>query len=256
MSVTQASMSRSQEPARRRRLRLVAFSRLAEQYPETRVSWLLRRGSAANTFGGGQDDQLVQRGALGQAAHAAAESGMVREVTGFRTATIAATSDGKLRLESADGKVLDGVDEVVAVTGFRPDLSFLSEVRLDLDFVLQSPRVLAPLIDPNVHSCGTVYPHGAKELTQPDTGFYMVGMKSYGRATSFLAMTGFEQVRSVVAAIAGDHEAAERVELTLPETGVCGGAGLFDEEESASSAGCCGVTAAPELITIGGLSKE
>ena len=70
---------------------LVAFSRLAEQYPETRVSWLLRRGSAANTFGGGEDDQLVQRGALGQAAHAAAESGMVREVTGFRTATIAAT---------------------------------------------------------------------------------------------------------------------------------------------------------------------
>ena len=152
--------------------------------------------------------------------------------------------------------MLDGVDEVVAVTGFRPDLSFLSEVRLDLDFVLQSPRVLAPLIDPNVHSCGTVYPHGAKELTQPDAGFYMVGMKSYGRATSFLAMTGFEQVRSVVAAIAGDQEAAERVELTLPETGVCGGAGLFDEEESAASAGCCTITAAPELLTIGGPSKE
>ena len=161
----------------------------------------------------------------------------------------------RLSLESAEGQLLDGVDEVIAVTGFRPDLSFLSEVRLDLDFVLQSPRVLAPLIDPNVHSCGTVYPHGAKELTQPDNGFYMVGMKSYGRATSFLAMTGFEQVRSVVAAIAGDHEAAERVELTLPETGVCGGAGLFDEAEPAASAGCCTITAAPELITIGGTSQ-
>ena len=34
--------------------------------------------------------------------------------------------------------------------------------------------------------------------------------------------TGFEQVRSVVAAIAGDIEAADRVELDLPETGVCG----------------------------------
>ena len=56
-------------------------------------------------------------------------------------------------------------------------------------------------------------------------------MKSYGRAPTFLAMTGYEQVRSVAAALAGDLEAADRVELTLPETGVCGGAGLFDEPE-------------------------
>ena len=80
---------------------------------------------------------------------------------------------------------------------------------------------LAPLIDPKVHSCGTVYPHGAAELSQPEPGLYLAGMKSYGRAPSFLALTGFEQVRSVVAAIAGDHEAAARVELVLPETGVC-----------------------------------
>ena len=37
---------------------------------------------------------------------------------------------------------------------------------------------------------------------------------------------------SVVAAIAGDRDAAERVELTLPESGVCGGAGLFDEADA------------------------
>ena len=123
------------------------------------------------------------------------------------------------------GQTVTDVDEIVAVTGFRPDLGFLSEVRLDLDPVLQSPRTLAPLIDPNVHSCGTVYPHGAKELVQPEPGFYLVGMKSYGRAPSFLTLTGCEQVRSVVAAIAGDHEAAERVELVLPDTGVCGGSG-------------------------------
>jgi hypothetical protein len=109
--------------------------------------------------------------------------------------------------------------------------------------------MLAPLIDPNVHSCGTVHPHGAKELTQPDTGFYLAGMKSYGRAPSFLAMTGFEQVRSIVAAIAGDAESAARVELALPETGVCGGAGPFDEVED--SAGCCGAPPSDTLLTIG-----
>ena len=165
----------------------------------------------------------------GSGAARAVAAGHIRTVTGSAPPRSTAQTDGRLVLESVDGRRLDPVDEVVVVTGFRPDLSFLSEVRLDLDPVLQAPRALAPLIDPNVHSCGTVYPHGAAELAQPEPGVFLVGMKSYGRAPTFLAMTGYEQVRSVAAALAGDHEAAERVELVLPETGVCGGGGLFDE---------------------------
>ena len=72
-------------------------------------------------------------------------------------------------------------------------------MRLELDPVLQAPVRLAPEIDPNVHSCGSVPPHGAAELTHPEPGLYLVGMKSYGRAPTFLALTGYEQVRSVVA---------------------------------------------------------
>jgi hypothetical protein len=119
-------------------------------------------------------------------------------------------------------------------TGFRPDLTFLRELRLALDPALECPPILAPLIDPNLHSCGTVRPHGARELAQPETGFYFAGMKSYGRAPTFLMMTG--QARSIVADIAGDREAAERVELVLPETGVCSRP-LTPANESV---GCCG----------------
>jgi cation diffusion facilitator CzcD-associated flavoprotein CzcO len=222
---------------------LIAFADLAERAPGTRVDWLLRRGSIGNTFGGGDADQLPARGALGQRAAEAVAAGHIRAVAGFRTAAVHPQPDGRLVLEAVDGRRLDAVDEVVAVTGFRPDLSFLSEIRLDLDPVLQAPRALAPLIDPNMHSCGTVYPHGAVELAQPEADVYLVGMKSYGRAPTFLALTGYEQVRSVAAAIAGDREAAERVELVLPETGVCSGGGLVDEPEAegqASSGGCCG----------------
>ena len=39
-------------------------------------------------------------------------------------------------------------------------------------------------------------------------------------------MTGYEQVRSIAAELAGDHVARERVELIMAETGVCGSAGL------------------------------
>lgn len=222
---------------------LVALSRLAADLPGTSVSWLVRRAAAGDAFGGGDNDQLAARGALGRSAQAAVESGHVDVVTSFRTAEVLDDPDraGRLVLTGIDGQRVTGVDEVIVVTGFRPDLGWLSEVRLDLDPVLSAPAKLAPLIDPNVHSCGTVYPHGAGELAQPEAGLYLAGMKSYGRAPSFLALTGFEQARSIVAAIDGDDAAASRVELVLPESGVCGGSGQFDAEPAGATGGsCCG----------------
>ncbi len=217
---------------------LVALAALAREHPGTKAVWVLRRGEVGDAFGGGAGDQLAARGALGQRAREAVEAGHIEVVTGFRTAEVR-SADGCLVLVSEDGRALEPVDEVMALTGFRPDLSFLSEVRLGLDPVLQAPVELAPLIDPNVHSCGTVYPHGAAELSHPEEGFFLAGMKSYGRAPTFLALTGYEQVRSIAAHLAGDHGAAARVELVLPETGVCGGAGLFDEPDAAAGSGCC-----------------
>ncbi|MEB8340857.1 NAD(P)-binding domain-containing protein [Streptomyces endophyticus] len=209
----------------------------------TKGVWVLRRGISGSTFGGGEADQLPARGALGLAAKAAVDAGHADAATGFRTAAMERTAEGRLVLVAEDGRRLDPVDEVIVLTGFRPGLSHLSEIRLGLDERLEAPVALAPLIDPNQHSCGTVYPHGHRELSHPEQGVYLVGMKSYGRAPTFLAMTGYEQVRSVVAALAGDTDSADRVELTLPETGVCGGAGLYDtpaEAEQGAGGGCCG----------------
>jgi len=228
---------------------LAYLAELAKDAPGTHATWILRRGIVGSTFGGGEADELPARGALGLRAKAAVDEGYADAVTGFRT-TAVEKSDEHLLLVAEDGRRLDPVDEVIVLTGFRPDLSFLAELRLGLDERLQAPTALAPLIDPNVHSCGTVYPHGANELSHPEQDVYLVGMKSYGRAPTFLAMTGYEQARSVAAAVAGDHEAAKRVELTLPESGVCGGAGLFEEPENAeqSGGGCC---AAPTTLQIG-----
>ncbi|MDU0287634.1 NAD(P)-binding domain-containing protein [Saccharothrix longispora] len=220
--------------------------------PGTHVTWLLRRGAVDAVFGGGEADQLPARGALGLRAREAARAGHVEVVTGFRTAAVERDGD-RVVLVSQEGRRLAPVDEVVALTGFRPDHSWLSEVRLDLDPVLQAPTGLAPLVDPNVHSCGTVYPHGAAELRHPEPGVYLVGMKSYGRAPTFLALTGYEQVRSIAAEIAGDHEGAAKVELVLPETGVCGGSGVFDETDgSEGSGGCCAPAVAELALTAPG----
>ncbi|MEU9954762.1 NAD(P)-binding domain-containing protein [Streptomyces sp. NPDC050982] len=230
---------------------LALLADLAKDEDGTHAVWILRRGIGAGTYGGGEADELPARGALGLRAKAAVEAGHATAATGFRTEAVERSADGRPVLVAEDGRRLDPVDEIIVLTGFRPDLSFLSEIRLGLDERLQAPTALAPLIDPNVHSCGTVYPHGANELSHPEKDIYLVGMKSYGRAPTFLAMTGYEQVRSIAASLAGDQEAAERVELTLPETGVCGGAGLFDDPDAAQSGeggGCC---AAPTALQIG-----
>ncbi|MFF0296294.1 NAD(P)-binding domain-containing protein [Kitasatospora sp. NPDC004614] len=229
---------------------LAMLADLAKDAPGTHAEWILRRGISGSTYGGGTADQLPERGALGLRAKKAVEDGYASALTGFRTAGIESEGE-QLVLVDEDGRRSRPVDEIIVLTGFRPDLSFLDELRLNLDERLQAPVFLAELIDPNQHSCGTVYPHGARELAHPEQDLYLVGMKSYGRAPTFLSRTGYEQVRSISALLAGDTEAAARVELTLPETGVCGGAGLFDDPDATQGAGgCCSTPAAePETVT-------
>ena len=227
---------------------VIELARIAEASPGTTVTWALRRGVTGATFGGGTADELPERGALGLRARQAVEDGLAGLVTGFRTERIRLDA-GRAVLVAEDGRELPPADAVVVLTGFRPDLSFLSEMRLDLDPVLQAPRRIAAGIDPNVHSCGTATPTLASDLAHPEPGLYLVGMKSYGRAPTFLAMTGYEQVRSVAAELAGDHEAAARSELVLPDTGVCSGSGLGDDPGGASAGGCC--VPAPQVLQVG-----
>jgi len=216
---------------------ILDLAQLKRDEPSTEIVWILRGHAPEKAFGGGANDKLLARGELGRVFAQLVRSGGVRVETAFQLTHITLSGNSlRLGVESACcGRHVEA-DELVVATGFRPDLSFLREVRTALDPALECPPALAPLIDPNVHSCGTVRPHGARELTQPEAGFYFAGMKSYGRAPTFLMMTGYEQVRSIIADIAGDREAAERVELVLPETGVCSRPLTATSENQA----CCG----------------
>ena len=221
---------------------LIDLVRLAAQAPETRPIWLLRGNDPAKAFGGGANDKLAARGELGAAFAALVAAGKIEVEREFRVSDLAL--DGP-RLTIGAGAGCCGrhvvVDELIVATGFRPDLDFVRELRIRLDPAIECPVALAPLIDPNEHSCGTVRPHGARELAQDEPGFYFAGMKSYGRAPTFLMITGYEQVRSIAADIAGDRQAAERVELVLPETGVCNRSAAIDANN------CCGGPALSEV---------
>ncbi len=211
---------------------------LQEQAPETRVTWAARQGGIERLLGGGLDDELPGRGRLGLRAAEAVRAGRVSFRSPFAVTRIRGASEGLIVEATEDAQpVILNVDRIVVATGFRPDLAMLSELRLSLDPVVETTPALAPLIDPNLHSCGTVRPHGVVELAHPEKDLYIVGMKSYGRAPTFLMTTGYEQARSVVAELAGDHVAAREVRLKLPETGVCRTA---TAPHSAEASGCCG----------------
>ncbi len=202
---------------------LLALAELAG----TRIVWALRGDDLTRVFGGGSADALPGRGQLGSSLRMLQERGGLELVTNFAITRVENIGD-TLTVVGDNGQIM-GVHEIIAATGQRPDYSIASELRLKLDPWLESSEALGPLIDPNLHSCGTVRPHGHRELSHPETGFYVAGVKSYGRAPTFLMATGYEQARSIVASLAGDVDAAENVNLVLPETGVC----------NVQAGGCC-----------------
>ena len=219
---------------------LLALAELAQAEPNTQLAWAVRTPTLTRVFGGGDTDALPARGQLGAALKALRDSARLEFISGLRIQAV--RRDGTtLTIIGSDADrqpmQISGIDQIICATGQRPDLSLTRELRLSLDPWLESSAALGPLIDPNLHSCGTVRAHGHRELAHAEIGFYTLGAKSYGRAPTFLMATGFEQARSVVAALAGDLPAADRVALDLPATGVCNvGATAAPNVGSA----CCG----------------
>lgn len=223
---------------------ILELYQLRLQYPATEIHWVLRKKNLAEVFGGGENDQLPARGALGTRIENLVKDNQLSVYTPFDIEELREEKGGLTVIGTQQGfkKMLGAIDEIIANTGARPDLSFLRELRVETDSTVESVPALADLIDPNIHSCGTVRPHGEAELRQREKDFYVVGIKSYGRAPTFLMATGYEQVRSVVAALVGDWEAASRVELDLPETGVCksdGGGEVCCGVSPTKKASCC-----------------
>lgn len=227
---------------------LLDLAELAQEATGTTIVWAIRRAQVGQLYGGGANDLLPARGELGARLRQMVADGLVQVATGAKISALQMASEG-IRV-TCDQATLPAVDEIIATTGFRPDLAMLGELRLGLDAAVESPTVLAPLIDPNLHSCGTVRPHGAEELAHPEPGFYIVGMKSYGRAPTFLLLTGYEQVRSVVCALTGDLVGARDVQLVLPETGVC------SSDRSSSDCGSSGCCSPAVAALAGGVTLE
>jgi hypothetical protein len=231
---------------------LLALAELADAADRTRLVWAVRGSSTSDSLGGGARDGLPARGSLGRQLKRLLDADKLELHTTFHIEAVSELA-GALQVTATglDGtaRSIPGLDEIIVSTGSRPDLSLARELRVRMDPWLESTELLAPLIDPNEHSCGTVPPHGHRELNHPEPGYYALGAKSYGRAPNFLMATGYEQVRSVVAALAGDLAAADAVQLVLPETGVCKTAPAAPSVSGCSGAPATESSCAPDTTT-------
>ncbi|WP_334022295.1 NAD(P)-binding domain-containing protein [Alteromonas sp. S015] len=191
---------------------------LQDSSPDTKVYWGLRGENLDKLLGGGLNDKVPARRKLGLAAQSAIDSGkltLLPELTVKRISAVEKSLKVEITSNGCNSHIY--VDKVIVATGFRPNTQMLSEIRLNLDEVVEAPRGIASMVDPNAHQCGSVPGHGAKELAHVDNNFYIAGMKSYGRAPSFLMLHGYEQIRSIVAKLVGDEKAANEMRLTFPD---------------------------------------
>ncbi len=156
---------------------LVALAELADEKPATSITWVIRSPALPRVS---DADELGARARLGSRVRDLADRGLVSLVDGFEIDGVLDADGGRVELVGSrlGDRMSIVADRVVNATGFRPDLSILREIRTALDDVVEAPVRLAPLIDPNVHSCGTVPPHGVDELSHPDANFFIAGMKS------------------------------------------------------------------------------
>jgi thioredoxin reductase len=203
---------------------LLALAELRRQAPATRIVWAVRSATLRPLVGKGsaQADELPARGQLATDLRAVIDGGHLELLTGFGTSQLRSHPKGvTVSSVGAASSKHTTVDLIVNATGFRPDHAIARELRLGLDPALESVAALAPLIDPNVHTCGSVPAHGASELAHPEPGYYIIGIKSYGRAPTFLLATGYEQVRSVAAALTGDQAAADTIPAEQPAARFC-----------------------------------
>ncbi len=180
---------------------ILDLAELRQAEPATKISWVVRRPSVDKLLRGSGQDLLLAQGWLGQKLRQLIERGDVEVVTSFHTAAIEGQGDA-VSLKDDSGRTLRA-DRIVACTGFRPDLSLFRELRVDIDPMSESVRGLSALIDPNRHSCYSVPVHGVEELAHGEPDFFVIGIKSYGRAPTFLLKTGYQQARAITAALCG-----------------------------------------------------
>ncbi len=136
---------------------LLELAQLKDEFPETKISWVLRKERLEDVYGGQEKDAFAARGALGIKIEQLVIEEKIDVYTPFHIEELHPVNGSLLVVGRKNGerRALSGIDEIISNTGSRPDFSILSEIRLNVDPAIESAADIAELIDPNIHSCSS-----------------------------------------------------------------------------------------------------
>lgn len=177
---------------------------LAEERPDTRVVWSVR--SEEPDWSGIPDDPLPERSRLTAEAGAlaAGASPSVELRAGTVVERMKRIEDGcAVTLRRTDGRLEElTVDRVLSLTGYVGDHRLYRQLQVHECWATSGPMKLAASLLANAsEDCLDQESQGVDALRNPEPGFFILGVKSYGRNSTFLMRTGWQQVDEVFEAL-------------------------------------------------------
>jgi len=137
----------------------------------------------------------------------AREAGWIRRHPGATLTSYRVLASGAIEATLADSRLEEQrieVDRVLALVGYRPDLSLFRELKIHLCYASEGPMALAAAIlasqtkDPaTAQGCLGQVSHGPESMKSPEPDFYLLGSKSYGRNPNFLLSLGHQQIADI-----------------------------------------------------------
>lgn len=194
---------------------LAAFKELQEKHPSSRLIWMTRADEQYIPIA---DDPLVERTRIIEKAAIAAKDESVQQISGANIQSVEKASNGSYAItysNNGNGEVETiVVDAVLACIGHSPDNSIYRELQIHECYASRGPMSLAAaLLGDSSADCLTQSSKGPEVLKNPEPGFFIVGMKSYGTSPNFLLRIGHEQIRDVFKLINEDGQLDKYAEL-------------------------------------------
>jgi thioredoxin reductase len=190
-----------------------ALAELDALVPGTRVTWIHRErgGRVFSPIPAAELEQLpVLRELDERVGRIARDASWIERYPGATVASYRVLPSGGVEVMLDDprkGVCRVEVDRVLALVGYRPDLSLFRELQVHLCYTSEGPMALASAIlaaqakDPTAQGCLGQAPHGPDSLKSPEPDFYVLGAKSYGRNPNFLLTVGHQQIEDVMTLI-------------------------------------------------------
>jgi len=176
---------------------VVNLSALAAQTPGTRVIWATRSMNRRPCVEVASDPLPERHRIVFEANRLAAQPPSWLQVERrARIECIRQARDGSVRVAVSGDRIISA-DEIIGLTGYRPDWSFLTELAIEVAPDTEGSARLARALS-NVTDCLSVPSLAPADLDSGEAGFYLAGAKSYGRARTFLLQSGYAQLETIL----------------------------------------------------------